>query len=155
MKKITIHDYRGLNDPVVISLKRDANFLIGRNGTGKTTLINLIYQLLSGRHSSLFEAEFTKAEIVFSHPDKRFSPTLFVEKDFDEDGDPRSLIYRFRDFKSKGDSFRYSFYSKYYRSTSEPASLNLRKLRTELQKRFQVTWLALNRNVGVIPLVDG
>ncbi|ASY69425.1 ATPase [Sinorhizobium fredii CCBAU 83666] len=152
MKKITIHDYRGLNDPVVISLKRDANFLIGRNGTGKTTLINLIYQLLSGRHSSLFEAEFTKAEIVFSHPDKRFSPTLFVEKDFDEDGDPRSLIYRFRDFKSKGDSFRYSFYSKYYRSTSEPASLNLRKLRTELQKRFQVTWLALNRNVGVIPL---
>lgn len=149
IKKITIHDYRGLKEPVVIDLKRDANFLVGRNGTGKTTLINIVYQILSARYTPLLNADFTSVEIAFAHPDRRYSPSLFVEKEYDEDGDLAALTYRFRDFKSKNDSFKYSFKSRLYRSPSDSATITLRKLRAELQKRFQVTWLALNRGDGL------
>ncbi len=147
LRQITIRNYRGAAVPLVIDLKRDANFLVGRNGTGKTTLINLIYSILAGRHASLLDSDFTSAEIVFSHPDKRFSPMLFVERVLDDDGDPVSVTYRFKDAKSRPDAFNISFRSKYYRRPSEPLNINLRKLREELQKRFQVTWLALNRSV--------
>ncbi len=147
LRQITIRNYRGSETPLVIDLKRDANFLVGRNGTGKTSLINLIYWILAGRHASLFAVDFTSAEIVFSHPDKRYSPTLFVERRIDDDDDPVSVTYRFKDAKSKPDAFNYSFPSKYYRRSNEPVNVNLRKLRAELQKRFQVTWLALNRSL--------
>ena len=146
LKKITIRNYRGSATPLVIDLKRDANFLVGRNGTGKTSLINLIYAILAGRHASLLAVDFTSADIVFSHPDKRYSPTLFVERRVDDDGDPVSVTYRFKDAKSRPDAFNISFRSKYYRRPDEPLNVNLRKLRAELQKRFHVTWLALNRS---------
>ncbi|SCB53097.1 AAA family ATPase [Rhizobium lusitanum] len=147
LRQITIKNYRGSETPLVIDLERDANFLVGRNGTGKTSLINLIYWILAGRHAPLFAVNFSSAEIVFSHPDRRYSPTLFVERHVDSDDDPVSVTYRFKDAKSKPDAFNYSFPSKYYRRPNDPINVNLRKLRAELQKRFQVTWLALNRSV--------
>ncbi|WP_348649239.1 AAA family ATPase [Rhizobium sp. BK619] len=149
LRKITIFEYRGKIDPLVIDLKRDANFLIGRNGTGKTTLINLINNILSARYQALARSPFSAAEVVFAHSDKRYSPTLFVEKLFDEEGFVAGVRFRFRDYKSREDSFSYVLRVRPYRNAEEPNPAVLRKLKHELSKRYSTTWLALNRSAGL------
>jgi len=150
IKKISVNGYRNLKKPIEISLKSDANFLIGRNGTGKTTLINLIYDALSVRYQSLWRSPFISIEFIFSHADKRYSPKLTVEKIIDADGLIHKLNYRFRDYKSKDDAFSYSLVGRHFRSADDPASsMAQRKIKEELEKRFSLTWLALNRSSGL------
>lgn len=46
-----------------IKLNRDVNVLIGPNASGKTTLINLLYDTLTGNISRLFRTEFSELSI--------------------------------------------------------------------------------------------
>lgn len=46
IQRIEVHGFRGANS-VDMQLNPDVNFLIGRNGTGKTTFINLINAILN------------------------------------------------------------------------------------------------------------
>lgn len=150
LKKISIEGYRNLTRPLVLELRDDANFLIGRNGTGKTTLINLVYDILAARYQSLWRAPFVSAEIEFRHHDRRLSPSLSVKKTLDDDGDIVKITYSFKEFKSKGNSFSFTLRSRFYRMRDDPAtSLEQRRLKMELERRFGLTWLALNRSFGL------
>lgn len=149
LRKIRIFGFRGKTEPLEIDLKRDANFLVGRNGTGKTTLINLIHNILYARWQTLSRSSFDGAEVIFAHADKRYSPTLFVDKVYDTDGFVTAVEYRFRDYKSRDDSFRYILRVRPFRNSDEPNNVTLRRLRNELSKRYSMTWLALNRSTGL------
>ncbi|VDS10595.1 hypothetical protein PARHAE_03811 [Paracoccus haematequi] len=150
LKKIEVRGFRGTDRVIEIDLKRDANFLIGRNGTGKTTLINLISDTLACRYSNMMSSPFEEIKITFQHSDNRYKPFLTAKKNYDEDGDLIEVIYEFTDFKTKGPSFSYPIKSRYYRQGEDMArSMTQRRIRNELSKRFKLTWLALNRSVGL------
>jgi ABC-type cobalamin/Fe3+-siderophores transport system ATPase subunit len=56
----------------------DVNIIIGRNGTGKTTFMNLLHSALSVDLSALVESDFNKIEIKISNGVK--NKTIKVEK---------------------------------------------------------------------------
>lgn len=58
-----------------INFSRSANFLIGKNGCGKTTLINLINAGLSGDAQSLFRIRFSelRLRLTFGYDNSRYT----------------------------------------------------------------------------------
>ena len=150
LKSISVSGFRGANRNIDFDLSRDANFLIGRNGTGKTTLINIISDCLMCRYQSLMNAPFDSATITFRNADKRHKPSLFVGKEYDSDGDVAAIVYSFTDYKTKGPSFSYSIKSRMHRRNDDFAgSTSQRRILEEFSKRFRLTWLALNRSSGI------
>ena len=65
LKSIEVHGFRGQSKIIRLALKPDANFIIGRNGTGKTTLINLIHAALVIDTDVLREIEFDRLDLRF------------------------------------------------------------------------------------------
>ena len=61
--RIEIEGFRGSSKPLILNFDEKVNFIIGRNGTGKTSLINLINAALSGDSVQLKSALFSKISI--------------------------------------------------------------------------------------------
>ncbi|WP_282029820.1 AAA family ATPase [Paracoccus marcusii] len=150
LKSVSVHGFRGSEKPIEFDLKRDANFLIGRNGTGKTTLINIISDCLLCRYQALMNAPFDYVEISFTSNDKRHRPFLIVKKLYDEDGDVAEINFSFTDYKTKGPSFSHSIKSRLYRRNDDYLGSSMqRRILEQFSKRFRLTWLALNRANGI------
>ncbi|WP_081598787.1 ATP-binding protein [Tistrella mobilis] len=60
VKTISVSGFMDSNREIKIDLSPDANFIIGRNGTGKTTFINLINAALSADGQALLDLKFSK-----------------------------------------------------------------------------------------------
>jgi len=61
--------------------KKDLNILTGKNGCGKTTILKLLWYILSGNHDKIFdEMHFELAEISLSNKAK-ISMKVFKDKD--------------------------------------------------------------------------
>jgi recombinational DNA repair ATPase RecF len=56
------------------------NFLIGQNGTGKTTVINLIAAVLTADFEKLDKTEFDRAVITFKSRIGKNKPSIEVKK---------------------------------------------------------------------------
>lgn len=82
---------------ISFSLNGDVNFFIGLNGTGKTTLINLLRSCLQGDGASLISSPFRQVTIKFKPASGQTRPTLTVSKRAGRTpGKPR-LRYEFRE----------------------------------------------------------
>lgn len=73
------------NQDLTIKLHPDVNFLIGVNGSGKTTVLNLIAAALTADIPYLEKATFSQIRIVFDGTGKN-TQALIVEKILLEDG---------------------------------------------------------------------
>jgi len=71
----------------------DVTFLIGVNGSGKTTVINLIRAAIQGDAKALIEAEFDELEIGFSHPSLKSKPSITITKPSASEHDSRGFFY--------------------------------------------------------------
>jgi predicted ATP-dependent endonuclease of OLD family len=71
--RIEIKGFRGRPEPFVIEFDEEVNFIIGRNGTGKTRLINLINAALSADVAVLRAAPFAEISIRLIKYQKRES----------------------------------------------------------------------------------
>ncbi|HGU3997780.1 TPA: AAA family ATPase, partial [Escherichia coli] len=71
------------------SFNDDVNIIIGRNGTGKTTFMNLLHSILSLDLDSINNADFNSAEIKLK--DKKKTKTIKVKK-LESDTSPFSKI---------------------------------------------------------------
>src|SRR6516164_5111242 len=82
---------------VKVQLHRDVTFFIGPNGTGKTTLINLLAAALTGDFPTLNKIPFKKITITLT-PDeaKKFSPTITISKSRKSDRPVDILDYRIK-----------------------------------------------------------
>lgn len=103
LKEIYITGLLGKKEPIKYSLNDDLNILTGKNGAGKTTIIKLVWFIVSGNISlALKEIKFTSCKIVtdvyecninilnrntckisFMHEGKSYSFTDDVDKDGD------------------------------------------------------------------------
>ncbi|MEP3436088.1 MAG: AAA family ATPase [Hoeflea sp.] len=151
IKSITVDGFRGQSKPIQLALSESANFLIGRNGTGKTSLINLINACLSVDGDVLRETNFTKVTLRFKEPGKATVPILEVEKlDYNTTG--LYIRYSLRAKASaQAESFELSFGRRrvlreidgHRRFVNRPDPL--RELEQKLSKIFRCTWLSLHR----------
>ncbi|WP_375241199.1 AAA family ATPase [Polaribacter sp.] len=68
IKKLFVEGLNGRKTPLDLTFNTDLNLLTGKNGSGKTTILKLIWFLNSGRMLSLIrEINFTFAEITTSN----------------------------------------------------------------------------------------
>lgn len=70
----------GASKNITIPLDRKFNFLIGRNGTGKTTVINLIAAVLTGDFERLDKIQFSKVSLTLAADGSRKRPSIEVTK---------------------------------------------------------------------------
>jgi energy-coupling factor transporter ATP-binding protein EcfA2 len=110
---------------VKAQLHRDVTFFIGPNGTGKTTLINLLAAALTGDFLTLNKIPFKKITIsLVPEEPKKFSPSITVSKTRKKDSTVDNLDYLIK----KGPSTEFKF------SMEEIDEVIVR--RAELQRRY-------------------
>lgn len=88
IKKLEIKGLHGNQEPLILNFNDDLNILSGRNGAGKTTILKLMWYLISGNFDkAVAEIQFTSAvlltdkyeltvELNFDKKDRPFSSTL-------------------------------------------------------------------------------
>lgn len=82
IKHVKISNFWGNRD-ISLDFEEDINFLIGVNGSGKTTVINLIRAALQGDARTLSHQDFNKLEIGFASKENRRLASVKIEKDVD------------------------------------------------------------------------
>lgn len=90
IKRFEVTGLHGINENLFLDFNEDLNILSGRNGAGKTTIIKLMWYLISGNFDkAVAEIKFSSAilitdkyelnvEINFDNKDKPFSSALKV-----------------------------------------------------------------------------
>jgi len=78
IKSVIISDFWG-DKTVTLDFNDDINFLIGVNGSGKTTMINLIAASLNADFSTLDKVQFSKIRIDFFHETDIKNDNTFIE----------------------------------------------------------------------------
>jgi predicted ATP-dependent endonuclease of OLD family len=78
IKKVVIEGFWG-DKTVILNFDEDINFLIGVNGSGKTTIINLIAASLNADFTTLDKALFAKIRVDFFPEKKKANDEVFIE----------------------------------------------------------------------------
>jgi predicted ATPase len=92
LKRFTVTRLWGEKD-LSLSFHEDVNFLIGTNGSGKTTVINLIAASLSADFRTLDRVNFKKVEIQLSGPER---PLIEIVKKAERKSPFEGIAYRFK-----------------------------------------------------------
>lgn len=95
LKSFSIGGLWGAKD-LRLDFHDDINFLIGTNGSGKTTVINLIAAALSADFPTLDRVEFKKIEILLSGPD---APMIEILKKKEPKSPFLGVTYRYKPTK--------------------------------------------------------
>ncbi|GAA3865278.1 AAA family ATPase [Celeribacter arenosi] len=152
IKSITITGFRRQETPIKLDLDEEANFLIGRNGTGKTSLINLINACLTIDQEVLTDTIFQSVIVRFKMAGKTTVPILEVEKlDYKIAG--AYVRYSYKDSASaKPEVFELSFGRRRMPVRTPDGqrrivtrSDDIRALKAKLEDTFSHTWLSLHR----------
>jgi len=149
ISKVVIESLWGRTN-IKLDLNKNVNFLIGDNGTGKTTVINLIAATLQGDFITLDRTVFKKITITLSRLDKKKKPSVCVQKKDNRYSPYQDIIYKIKSsYKAK---------PKEYSLNREEEGLAFRSSQTRfLRTRFHrfvmaalndiinVSWLTIHR----------
>ncbi len=103
IKKVIITGFWG-DKTVTLDLKSDVNFLIGVNGSGKTTIINLIAATLNADFSTLDRLQFTKISIYLEDSvfeDITKSAFIEVEKSDKANSPYPNILFKIKKYTNK------------------------------------------------------
>jgi len=95
LKSVEIWGFRGHNK-IKINFDKNTNFLIGKNGTGKTNIINIISSLLQCDFKNLTRLPFSKAKINI----KNLNTRAFSYIEYDKE-DTESPFFKLTLFNAK------------------------------------------------------
>lgn len=155
LKFIKVVGFRGQKSPINIALDRHANFLIGRNGTGKTTLVNLIAHVLKYDSFAIGRSSFDEVRLILAADGERRRPQIIVKRD-QQIG--RAFTYTLR-MHSRDAGVTATFGETearwsgagdrpwdnlIYHQVDSSASHKIRQMLNEI---IGISWLALNRGV--------
>lgn len=156
IERVQVNGFRGSDKPIAFQLDPAVNFLIGRNGTGKTTLINLMNAALAVDVVTLNRLPFTRIEVHLRQSGSRQRPSITIEKS--SSNTESEITYSIKTGSKKpplkmnvnlspetlaryGVSFRESFrriYSERIMSASKPVLEKVNEL-------VYVNWLSVSR----------
>lgn len=98
IKKVKIQGFWG-DKTVTLDFKEQINFLIGLNGSGKTTMINLIAAALKADFATLDKFQYDKIRIDFFPLKKTDKSYIEVEKTEKEDSPYPNIIFKIKESK--------------------------------------------------------
>lgn len=121
---------------------KDLSVIVGKNGTGKTTFINILISILTFDLKGISELDFSKATIKLSNGSSQ--KTISVLKDYDNPFFIQSIIYKIgnKQFEfNLGQTKKHSFRD----SPFESSSHKFGALRKELDSLIRVQSLSVYR----------
>lgn len=161
IKKVKIDGFWG-DKSVTLDFNDNVNFLIGVNGSGKTTIINLIAASLNADFATLDKAQFRKIRIDFFDLEgaNEKTPTYIEVEKTDKENSPYSNITfniklssesKIRTFKlnelEEESLFRYQkeylIHKLHMRSSQVEKDINI-----ALKEIVNLTWLSIHRTSG-------
>lgn len=138
---------------VSLPLHEDINFLIGANGSGKTTVINLLSAVLQADIPTLYSIPFQKVHVRLKAKGANRKPVIEVAKVVDNDTNSFELRYTVKEKTSdKGVNYVVEgpFEERIYH---DPRYVRSRRLREEgarlgsiLAEVVEVNWLSVHRS---------
>ena len=141
------------NYPIVFH--DDVNVIIGPNASGKTTLINILFNALSGNLPYLCRTDFAEVIITLAAFDGtakselRFLKTKKELQIFIEDEKQAIPLEPFIQF---GDDFDYSEMDLAFMRRRHRVGMDFRKVRHQLRQLVPAVWLPVSRR---LPIADG
>jgi len=153
LNKVEITNFWGNGTKIEINFDENVNFLIGANGSGKTTVLNLIASALSADLEQLQNFIFDTITVIFKQQGSNKKPKIIVEKNKQDD------ILGYEIYETSGSSNPIKFYFDKYdlneyservrrRNGRVYRSLNYRtnsELSHCLDKLYRVSWLTIHR----------
>lgn len=160
LKSIRVEGFLGQKKDLSFDLSPEATFIIGRNGTGKTTLINLINSCMSADRDVLFDTNFSRVHFTFKKDKKRKIPHLTIDRKVEESG-YKEIIYSFKESASAPADVhkigtvrpRRISHAEVRRKISE-ARPSIYEIRHRLSTLFRHTWLSLQRGADLFEQED-
>lgn len=125
----------------------DITFLYGDNGCGKTTILNIITHIITGRVYELFRYKFTKIvlEYVSTNTQKTNNITISYNNDYE-------IIVEFLKEKVQIDAHRFDFMNRNLDENEEVDRFYLTEypILNDIKETFNYIYLPLNRNGTVM-----
>lgn len=139
--KVSIEGLWGIKN-ISFELNNDVNFFIGPNGTGKTTIINLIAYTIKADITSLFRQPFTNITLYLSRNDD----ISYIAVSKNED----SLVYTIHLPDQEDAIFEFNqreLYERYRRMEIRDTFYNnhYKNLHKTVEDLLQLSWISVNR----------
>ncbi|THD41933.1 hypothetical protein ERD95_23260, partial [Enterobacteriaceae bacterium ML5] len=127
----------------------DVNFIIGINGSGKTTVINLIVAMLTADFQALSKMDFTQARIKLKSLSSRKKPIISVKKYTPEKKIFEAIDYEARESASELPIIKFNteeFDEMFYQRRPRHLRTNFDDDNgSDLKKIVNVSWLSVHR----------
>jgi|GEM_PF-1204606 len=155
INNILIENLWGNGSKIKFTCDRKFNFLIGENGTGKTTVINLIAAALTGDFERLDKTEFERIVITLKPISGSKKPSIEIKKTKKQDVPFYDISYEFR-HSQKEPPIQFDFdaieQERFFRGMP-PRALrermirdNFLDIRKQLDSFVTVSWLSIHRH---------
>jgi predicted ATPase len=169
IKKVKIEGFWGTKT-VTLDFNDDINFLIGVNGSGKTTIINMVAASLNADFSTLDKAQFSKIKVDFFELEqdnkKEKSQTYIEVEKIEKENSPYSNIifnikmpgvskiktYRLNELEEEA-FFRYPNEYVIHKRHKLAGQVE-RDINIALKEIVNLTWLSIHRTSGPIRTSD-
>jgi predicted ATP-dependent endonuclease of OLD family len=157
LEKVEIKGFWG-DRSISIDFFKDVNFFIGVNGSGKTTVINIIAAALSADFSTLDRLPFSVVTLYLTETKGRRKPVIEVEKKESEKSPYSSIVYRIKEKAS--DKFVTYSLDEYEeemllrrgipRNHQAFAKFRGRGIIAKLTEITNVSWLSIHRTTNIM-----
>lgn len=158
IERVDISGLWGYRD-VSLAIRPDVTFLIGDNGTGKTTVIDLVVAALSVDFTVLQRIDFDSITITFKQFRGRKKPSVYVHKEYHEHSGSHTLRWHIKE--SRGavaeefavkDVPERAFMQLARHRAFRQLGFDIAHLQGRLAGMFRLSWLSVQRSS---PLGDG
>lgn len=160
IESVNIEGFWGNHD-VFLYFDPKVNFLVGVNGSGKTTAIDILASALQCDEEALERLPFERIEIVLFDKETRRKPSVVVERDLSDEGGLASIVYKIKESaKSTAEETKvfspFEFREHPLHTRRDPRTGQIirrriahdygyREVRMELSKLIKMNWLSINR----------
>ncbi|HII0416290.1 TPA: AAA family ATPase [Klebsiella pneumoniae] len=153
LESVTIEGFWGVRT-LYFEFYDDVNFFIGVNGSGKTTVVNLVSSALTADFSTLEKIDFSQIKIKLKSRDSRKKPLIHIKKTFNKENPFPIIYFEFRESVSETPSIKYQsegyddiFARNYRKSILDRDRHNTvsSAISNNLKAFVNVSWLSVHR----------